>query len=143
MLLLLKYWQFLAGVAITAVIAWVLHSLVSGWSEARHQAALDAQEEALYSECAADKQITTEVSNEYQSQLVDLRRQLDAAKRLRPSVRVPVTSTPGGRDAGAGDTQLPHADGVAAADLLDFAYDAEQVGRQLDACQGFIRRVRK
>lgn len=146
--LLLRYWQPAASAVIAGAIVYSFCHFVYTWRieriENEHKAELVAQQERLVAECAKDKQITTEVSHDYQNQIADLRGQLAAVKRVRPSACIPVhvAKPTGGRDAATGNGQLsrPYA-GVDSDDLFDFAFDAEQVGRQLDACQSFITRT--
>lgn len=146
MTLILAYWKELTAAAATALlvgfIAWNLH----GWDvrriEAKNVAAMAAQKDALQKQCIQEKQITTEVSNDYQNQLADLGRQLAAVKRLRPSACVPVAGPAAGRDAANG---AGHAEGnaVHSDTIFDYAGQAEKYRRQLNACQDFIRRTWK
>lgn len=117
----------------------VVHKLEKRCETALTKTLADAQ-----AQCLKEKQLTTEVSNELQTQLTDLRSQLAAAKRVRPQSCVPVVTRPaGGHDGQAGDAQLPDPHGITSDALLDFAYDAEVVGRQLDSCQEFVSKVWK
>lgn len=140
---LLKYWQIILTALVTALVVGLVGWTYHGWSvgrlNARHEAALVSQQTALQGECQKDKLITQEISNDYQNQLSDLRQQLAAIKRVQPNRCVPTASRPASRrDDAKGNPQLSDAHGVFTDDLYDFAFDAEQVGRQLDACQGFI-----
>jgi len=140
-------WGILLGVVIGAVVTYAIMADIQASRiadlDAAHAKAIKDQETALNDQCAKNKQLTTEVSNDYQSQLTDLRRQLAAVKRVQPNrCIVPTPAKPtGGRDAAAANQELPHTDGVYTDDLFDFAADAEQVGRQLDACQSFITKT--
>lgn len=145
---ILENGKTLFAVGVTALVvglsAWAYHAWAISHLEARQAAALQQQKETLTGECRKDKQITEETSRDLQTQMSDLRGQLDRAKRLRPNRCIPIIAGgPAGHDGTAPDPQLPDPHGVASDDLLDYAYAAEQIGRQLDACQGFIRRVWK
>lgn len=143
MLQLLKYWTQIAAAATAAVLVGILAWNLHGWSvnrlEARHAKAMAEQAQSLNAECAKDKQLTSEVSRELQNQLADARTQLNAAKRVQQNRCVPTPARPAaGHDAAPGDKELHQSNGIYADSLLDFAYDAEVVGRQLDSCQSFI-----
>ena len=147
---LLTNWKSVLSSAACAALTMAFTSLAYGTYithlENKQAAALVAQATTLHAECAKVQQTTMEVSHEYQNQLAGLREQLDAAKRVRPHACYIVrpAQPAAGRDGAPLDAQLPHADaGVDGNDLLDFAYDAEQVGRQLDACQGFVKAERQ
>lgn len=140
---LLKYWHIILTALVTALVVglagWAYHAWSVGRLNASHAAALANQQTALQDECQKDKLITQEISHDYQNQLSDLRQQLAAIKRVQPNRCVPTTPRPAsGRDDAKGNPQFSDAHGVFTDDLYDFAFDAEQVGRQLDACQGFI-----
>ena len=145
---LLKYWQpivaAILSAAFVAVVGFVLHDVSMSRATAKYKNDLQAAQESLKADCQKDKQITTEVSHDYQTQIAGLHDQLAAAKRLRPSACIAVrpAQPAAGRDAAPVDGELsnPYA-GVNSDDLLDFAFDAEEVGRRLDACQSFIRKV--
>ena len=123
-------------------LLWLLWTADVARLNKAHETALEAQRQSLVAQCEKDKAITKEVSDELQTQLDDARSQLARAKRVQPNRCVPVLADPAKRnDATPGDTQLHHADGVYSDALLDFAYDAEVVGRQLDACQSFVTKV--
>jgi hypothetical protein len=144
MLTLLRFWTQIASAAAAAMlvglIAWNLH----GWDmrriEAKNARAMEAQAYALHKQCSEDKQITTEVSHDYQTQLADLAAQLAAVKRVRPSACVPVARPTTGRDAANG---AGHAEGnaVNSDTLFDYAGTAEKYRRQLNACQNFITKT--
>lgn len=146
----LTYWRqlagFLVGLVVVSLIDGAVHRFQVAALEKSHAAQLEAQKADLMALCAKTKQTTEEVSHDYQNQLSTLRDQLARAKRVRPSTCIPVhvAQPAAGRDGAAQHPELPLADGGVAADaLLDFAYDAEQVGRQLDACQSFITKERQ
>ena len=146
LLLLRNHWQILLGIFIGATLAGVVGSDIYNARVAKLKDqkadALAAQAETLNAACAKDKQITTETSHGYQVQLADLADELTRIKRVQPNRCIPtVTRSAAGRDATPAHQELPRPDGVFTDDLYDFAADAEQVGRQLDACQGFITTV--
>lgn len=147
---ILENGKFILAVGVTALVVGLtgygLHSWAMSRAEARQVAALNHQKDTLVGECQKDKQTTEETSHELQNQLSDVLGQLDRAKRLRTNRIVPVAAGgTGGHDGAAQNQELPDGDGaeITSDFLLDFAADAEQVGRQLDSCQGFIRRVWK
>lgn len=128
--------------AVVGLTAWVLHDWSMGRADARHAKALETQKETLNGECQKDKHLTEETSRAYQNQLSDLRSQLATVKRVQPNRCVPtITRAASGRDDATANPQLPYPHGVFTDDLYDFAADAEQIGRQLDACQGFIQKT--
>jgi len=144
--LLLKHWRGIALSVGSILLGVALCHLFYTWRieriRAGHQEDLQVQAAELTAKCEAGKKITMEVSREYQSKIADLSRQLAGAKRLRPNRCVPTITHPAPGDNGApADGELPIPDGVFTDDLLDFAADAEQVGRQLDSCQEFISKV--
>lgn len=127
---------------VVSLSAWALHGWSMARAEVRHAQDLSDLRTVMTAQCEKDKQITNEVSNAYQTQLTDLRQQLATVKRVQPNRCVPtIAGSASGRDATAPNTQLPQPDGVYSDTLYDFAADAEQVGRQLDACQNFIHQV--
>lgn len=146
---LLSNWRTLAVVAaisatssaaITGYVVWKLHNVVVTAIELKHQSDLTKQAEALNEQCNKDKQLTMEVSNETQSRLADLQRQLAAVKRVQPNRCVPIASHPtGGNDADQADTKLRQQNGVYSDTLYDFAGEAEQdSGIPLDNLQQFV-----
>lgn len=145
---LLENGKTILTVVITALVvgvgAWGLHSWAMKRADARMEAALASQKEVLVGECRKDKQTTEETSRDLQNQMSDLLGQLDRARRVQPNRCVPaVAKRAGGYDGSPQNQELPVGNGIYSDYLLDFAYRAEQVGRQLDSCQGFIRRVWK
>lgn len=143
LVVLLKYWQIIAGAAGAFALAWMLHSLDINRIETKQRAALAAQEAILIAVCETNKAITTGISNDYQSKISDLNNKLAAAKRLHPSkcITVSVASPAGGRNAAAGGTQPAGAYGVASDALYDFAGEAEKYRLQLIGCQNFVEKV--
>lgn len=141
LLTLLKFRQaILAGVLVSA-LAFGLHRLDLYRMDALHREALASQASKLEKQCEADKVLTSEVSNGYQTRLASLADQLARARRVRHTC-VPVAPvTPGGRDAAPGIEQPVRPDvGVTADALLDYAAEAERYRLQLLSCQEFITR---
>lgn len=126
----------------TAAIAFGLHSLSVSWIEVKHEKQLTAQAASLKKECDAEKKITEEVSYELQNKISDLDRRANEFKRLRPDC-IPIITHAASRDNDAkGDAGFSGSnEGVNSEALFDFAADAERVGLQLDACQGFIKKT--
>lgn len=146
--LLPSYWTHIAAAAAAATVvglsAWAMHSWSVDRLKARQATALAEQAQILNDQCSLDKLITTETSHELQTQLTDARNQLAAAKRVQQNRCVSTPARPAARhDAAPANPQLHNPDGIYADSLLDFAYDAEVVGRQLDSCQSFITKTWK
>lgn len=144
--LLLNYWKpILKGICAIACITGILWFGYRWGVRVEHdrgQKSLSAQIAADAKQCNNDKQITEEVSSEHQRQIIDLRNQLDSIKRVRPNACIPVhvANSPSGHNDTPANSQFPKPDGsVDSYTLLDFAYDSEQIGLQLDACQNFIK----
>lgn len=139
----------LAGAGLTGWLAWELHTGSVARLEAKHAAALQTalteQKTTLQAECAKDKQITMEVSNETQSRLADLREQLAAVKRVQPNRCVPTPARPtGGADAATADAQLRQQNGVYSDTIFDFSGEVERdAGIPIDKLQHFVCRVWK
>lgn len=141
-LMLLKYWQPLAAAIATAALAWLLHSVDVHRLEAKHQRNLVSNAAAIQAECTADKRLTAEVSNDYQTRIAALNNELAAVKRLRPSKCVVPTPIPApGRNEATSRTKPAEEDGVTSDALYDFAGEAEQYRLQLIACQAFITKT--
>lgn len=139
-LFLLKYWKFAAGAVPIALIAFALHNWRVDVINAAHARQIEQVKAEAVKGWEDAQKITYEVSNDYQKQLADLRRRLDA-RRMQPHVCVPVApANPGGRDAATGAGPV-RADGVDSQALLDFAAEAEGYRLRLSACQDFIRKT--
>jgi hypothetical protein len=96
---------------------------------------------ASIAQCAADKQITTEVSRDYQNNLAALRTRL-AAHRMQPDRCISVAGAAAGHDATAGAAVDAGSHGVSSGALIEFAGDAEEYRLRLIACQRFVRKER-
>lgn len=143
---LLKFWQIVVGAVVMAFIAYGIHSFLMWRAESSFNASLESQRTNIQNMCKSAQKVTEDASHEYQTQIADLNMQLDAAKRMRPHGCVPIhpSNATGGHHDTSGNSQLPNTyAGVDSNDLLDFAYDAEQVGRRLDACQSFVKKERE
>lgn len=144
---LISKWRYALpalGVAVIVILfGWKYHAWALERAEVRHQKELASYAEQLRAECARDKQITENVSREYQNTIANLSSRVAALKRVQPKTCVPV-STPEpstGRDSAPGNAGLPKPYGVTTDALYDFAADAERVGLKFDACRNFIAEV--
>lgn len=98
--------------------------------------------QATLKTCQDDQKLTEGISNDYQTKIRSLNRQLAGLKRLRDNPQcTPVASPASGRDAGAGAGQPSGQNGIRADWLLDYAAEAEQYRLQLISCQQFIRQT--
>lgn len=142
--LLFSNWRLvgaaLAGAGVVAALALGLHRLDVYRIEARHRMEMQVQQTALVAQCEADKQITQEVSHDYQTKIDALNRRLADLKRVRPSVCVPVTKPTSGHNAGTG-AEPPRSHGLTSDALLDYAAEAERYRLQLIGCQDFIKKT--
>ena len=131
------------GAVVTALVAFALHKVDIVALQEKQKADLKELAQTLDDKCKADKQITTEVSHAFESQIVDLHRQLDDAKRLRGSQCIivqPPGDSPEHRPAPQPGQSVKQ-DGVHAAALLDFAGEAEKYRLQLIGCQSFVQKT--
>lgn len=145
--LILSNWKLaLGGAAVGMAIgagssALLTHKLDAAYYGHEQQVALDDQQKDLNAKCEKAKQITSEVSNDYQAKNTLLVKRL-AALSVRPRQCVPImASSAGGHDGSTPDARLSQPHGVYSDALIQFAGDAEQVGLQLDACQSFVRKA--
>ena len=104
--------------------------------------ALKAQSEALIAQCNTDKQLTSEVSKEYENKISTLSNRVAALKRLSATKCVSVTSPARIADGSTADG-LPNVDGIPADTLIDYAGEAEKQRQQLISLQEFVGRVWK
>lgn len=139
--LLLKYWKFAAGAAGMAVVALILHNVSLAWTKASYERKIENARAEAIAACERDKNLTKEVSSDYQKQIAALNSRIADLKRVRPSVCVPVASPTPGCDAAASGTQPARPNGVDTGTLLDFAAEAEGYRLRLIACQTFIRKT--
>lgn len=140
MLVLLKYWKFAAGAIPTALLAFWLHTLHVEALTASHARQIEkARAEAVKGWEDAQK-ITYEVSNDYQKQLSALRRRLDA-RRVQPSICLPIAPADPGRHHAASGTGPVRANGVDSQTLLDYAAEAEEYRLRLIGCQALLQQT--
>lgn len=119
-----------------------LHAKISQL-ETDAQALTDLWEEerAEVAQCQSDKQLTERISNDYQNNIVNLRRQLDRLRR--ESHCVPIEpSSPSGVPANSG-SQLPRGNGLSSGWLYDFAGRAEQDRLTAKGCTEFMDQLYK
>lgn len=116
--------------------------LVNNWRvDAGKLAAAETALAASIAQCAADKQVTTEVSRDYQKNLAALRSRL-AAHRVQPDRCIAVARPATGHDAASGTGVAAGSNGVSSGALIEYAGDAEQYRLQLIACQQFVLKER-
>lgn len=137
---ILKYWKFGVGGLVGALIMFGAMEARIWFLNASHALEIENAKASIIKQCEADKQLTKEISHDYQNEIADLNRRLADLKRLRGNVCVPVAGTASGRDASAG---AGHADGngIFAGTLYDYGGTAERYRRQLIVCQSFISRT--
>ena len=133
--------KIVAAVLITLAVCAGVYTVRINVLEKQHIKALDKQKTDLQKQCAEEKAVTTEVSNELQTKYSALAGQYNKLKRVRPSYCVPVTGPTGGRDGTGTDGKLSRPHGVNSDDLIDYGRDAEQCRLQLMACQSFIKKT--
>jgi hypothetical protein len=142
MVWLITNWRIVAKI-LGAGLAVALTLLVNSWRvDAGKLAAAETALAASIAQCAADKQVTTEVSRDYQKNLAALRSRL-AAHRVQPDRCIAVARTPTGHDAASGAGVATGSNGVSSGALIEYAGDAEQYRLQLIACQQFVLKERE
>jgi hypothetical protein len=109
-----------------------------------HEAELKGQQIALVKQCESQKQITEDVSHDYQTKLSTLNRRIANLKRLYGQTArcVPVAKPTTGHDATANGRKHVRENGILAERLIEYAGEAEQYRLQLKACQSFINKER-
>lgn len=129
--------SFLAGFA----VAWLIHMQTVHWAELKHEKALAAQVKADREICESSKRITSNVEQNYESQIATLSADL---QRLRntPTKCVPVARTASKSD-GATSTKKPgNADGgITDIRLYEFAGECEQDRLKVIGLQDFIKQT--
>lgn len=140
MLILIKYWGYIGTAVGVALLCLFLHSLDVRRIELNHKEDLASLNKRAKAQCDNDKRITTEISNEYQKNLRAASDKRDALGRMyNDNTCVTVTASGvSGHNAASKDKGLHGKDGVSVGALRNYAFDAEQVGLQLDACQRFL-----
>ncbi len=128
----------------TVVLALFLHHASVIDLQAKQQAALAAQAAQINHQCQMDKQLTAEVSHEYENQVNDLNGQLAALKRVRPRtcvIPLPSALAANRFNAGVSTSKLPVAHGVTSDALVDLAGDCEKTRLELNGLQDFVRKT--
>lgn len=126
------------GGAVACVMAvWVVRGVID---EKRLESALESQRKELLKQCQEDKDLTNEVSTDYQKKIAALNRAIDNLK-LHPAQCVTVTSAAGGHNAAAGGRVNDRPHEVTDYQLIDYAAIAERYRLQLIGCQNFIKKV--
>lgn len=141
--LLKGFWPAIPGALFAFWLSLMLHNIDARFTKQYYERKLTEQKATVEAQCAADKKVTQEVSNDYQARLSALSSQLARARRLRDTcVAVSPSDPTRGRDAtaSAGEPVQPNV-GVAANALLDYAAEAEQYRLQLLGCQDFVNRT--
>lgn len=144
----------IASAVVTALlvggIGFGLHTCSVNSLEADHKAATEkaaaqctTDKDDLKATCRKDKQLTTEASNAFQSNIADLNRQLNTLKRVRQQTPgsaacVPVAGTSGRSDGTAIGAKYAQPNGVDANALYDFAGECEQYRLQTIGLQRFV-----
>ena len=145
--LLFANWKSILAVAVTLSVCFFLHSIRVDWIEVRHEKEILSLKDDMKKQCKSEKAITKEVSYEYQTKLADLRKRIDAARRLHKLSCIAITS----------DTAARHDDGAAQGEhsgqgvsgnrsissesLITFLGEGDKYRLQLMSCQTFIERT--
>lgn len=138
---LTTYWQAIITFVITAIVAFSLHELDINALKAVQSVQLASEAKSLVAECQQDKQITREVSSEYEIEIANLNTQLSATNSLYDNQWVRVT---GPTRSNHGSTSGPgHATTyeIPAGKLIEYAGDSEKYRLQLKSCQEFIKKT--
>jgi len=131
--------KYVAGIAILLAFGsgWYFSSLVA---EREKENALRALEASLTEKYEQQKQITEDVSNDYQKQLSALNKRVRALRVQHGCNNVSVTTKASGRDAkDRGVVSGTYA--FEAAELIDFAELAEQTRLKHNACVDFVNKL--
>lgn len=142
--LLLRYWKFAAGAAGMAVVALLLHNVSLAWTKASYERKIENARAEEVAACERDKNLTKEVSSDYQKQISALNSRIADLKRVRPSVCIPVANPAARCDGTAvigGHAGANGQGGVTSDFLYDFAGEAETYRLRLIACQSFISKT--
>ena len=147
----LSSWKFKAGAAIGAaallgmlsLYIWGLHAKIDVL-EGKIEFVTGERNFAIeqYTQCLSDQRLTKEVSDEYQTEIDALNRQLRDLKRLRDNPTcVPITQPPCQCNVPTPERKPAGSHGLRTEWLYDFAAEGEQYRLQLIACQDFIRKT--
>jgi len=123
-----------------ALIGFALHNVHVSLIRASHDRDIAKAQQEIVKQCEEDKQLTQEVSSDFQTQISNLNRRIAHLKRVRPSVCVPVTDTTSRRDAEPRDGHAQR-NGIDTGALFDYAGLAEKHRLQLISCQSFINKT--
>lgn len=126
--------------AAVAVVAFLIHSFLVNRMEKSHAEALAALRTKLVSECDTQQKQTLEDGNALEANLVRARAELNRLRNQSNTCIVPRSESIGGTSGPSNDPGLSATYGITAFALREFAFDAEEVGLRLDACQAFLRR---
>ena len=127
--------------------SWRVDSLRLSW-EKETDKKLSSQKSALTDLCENQKSITEKVSNDYQKNISDLSRRLDAAHRLHDNSCISVHGIAPRRHDGHSARREPSGSGasgdrrLSAARFIDLIGEGERYRLQLQACQAFIVAIR-
>lgn len=147
----LRLLPYAASALVGAYLAWqtadAWHAGELSALKLKHAGEVTKAREGERETCEQNKATSREVANELRKRLqnadsryaLELHRVLkhETAKRVQPS------RTPGGDDGAADQDGFLRADPEAAMELLALGRDGERQAEQLNACQGFIRKVWK
>lgn len=148
-------WQAYVLVALgtallTGAAAYKLHSMdvvaIEAARDRQETQALAVVQSKLISQCQADKAITEQVSNEYETSIATLNKRLADIKRVRPASCIAIKPLSPARaisgphaGTGTGVDAGPH--GIDSEWLYDFAAEAEQYRLRLIGLQAFVKRT--
>lgn len=135
-MIFLKYWQPIVSAILTAVVAFGLHSLAIGFTQAHHDRELLEQRRNLEEKCAEDKAFLQKAGENYESKISVLNSRIRALSRVRPTCIMPVT--PGLNVATEGNQGFPIGNGISSEWLIQFAGRCEREAIKLDSLQEFI-----
>lgn len=139
-MLALISWQIIPAIILTFLICLGLHTLDVDRIEAKSVQTVANQVTFDIKKCEAEKQITTNVSKDYETQINILNGQLDSLRR-QPSKCVPVSQPAARCNATTKQPITAKPDGISSAWLYSYAGEAESYRLRLIACQSFISQV--
>jgi len=125
-----------------ALIGLALHNIHVSLIRASHERDIVKAQQEIIKQCEEDKQLTQEVSSEFQTQISNLNRRLADLKRVRKPACIPVTSSTSRCDATSRDGYVKR-NGIDTRTLFDYAGLAEKYRLQLISCQSFVNKTWK
>lgn len=135
------HYKVAAIVALISIAGFGFWKIYDGIWQRGFAAGKITQAQISEEQCREAQNITREVSHEYQKQIADLNRQLDAL-RLRPKKCITIASeSSGGYNAAAEESEYDQQNGVPTEALYRFAAESEQYRLQLISCQKFITKI--